>query len=97
MPLSAFDYALVTDYDNMYATKPQLTYYEEILATIGCLPGRALMVGDSWENDMLPASQLGLFTYWVSEVGEEPPQLNVVTEYGSLERLYELLHAGWLQ
>lgn len=97
VPLTAFNYALVTDYETMHATKPHAAYYEEILETIGCAPEEALMVGDGWENDMLPAAQVGLFTYWLPEVGQEPPQPDVVTAYGSLEQLHQLLLSGWLQ
>lgn len=97
VPITAFNYALVTDYENMHATKPHGAYYEEILTEIGYTPEDVLMVGDSWENDMVPAAQLGMFTYWLPEQGQEPPTPEMITAYGSLGRLHQLLASGWLQ
>jgi HAD superfamily hydrolase (TIGR01549 family) len=97
IPVTVFAYALVTDYENMHATKPHLAYYEEILAKINCPPQQVLMVGDSWENDIAPAGRLGLFTYWLNLNGEEPPEPELVTAYGSFDQLYALITSGWLQ
>jgi HAD superfamily hydrolase (TIGR01549 family) len=97
VPVTAFSYALVTDYENMHATKPHLAYYEEILDKIDCLPEQALMVGDNWENDIAPAARLGLFTYWIDLEGQAPPEPTILTDYGSFERLCVLLTSGWLR
>jgi FMN phosphatase YigB (HAD superfamily) len=87
IPVTEFPYALVTSYENMHATKPQVAYYREILA--------ALMVGNDWDNDVVPAAEAGLFTYWVCAAEAAPPDSNLVTGYGSLAVLYSLLNAGW--
>lgn len=97
VPVTSFAYDLVTDYENMHATKPHLAYYEEILTKIECPPHQALMVGDDWENDIVPAAKLGLFTYWINLKDEKPPDSEILTEYGSFEQLYTLITAGWLQ
>jgi HAD superfamily hydrolase (TIGR01549 family) len=60
-----FDYALVTTYENMHATKPHCEYYLEILAHVGCAPAQALMVGDDLTLDIEPAGTVGMRTYWV--------------------------------
>jgi HAD superfamily hydrolase (TIGR01549 family) len=97
LPVSAYDFDLVTTYENMHATKPHPVYYEEILMQIGVAAEEALMVGDDWENDMVPAASIGCSTYWLPMNDEvAPPQNDVVTEYGSLDDLYELLASGWL-
>jgi HAD superfamily hydrolase (TIGR01549 family) len=97
IPVTSFPYALVTDYENMHTTKPHVTYYEEILDKIDCSPEQALMVGDNWENDIAPAAKLGLFTYWIHFNGEEPPQPEPATKYGSFDQLFALIASGWLQ
>ena len=97
LPVTAFDFDLVTTYENMHATKPQPIYYEEILERIGVASGEALMVGDDWGNDMVPANSIGCYTYWLPMNGEiAPPQDDVVTQYGSLDELYNLVESGWL-
>lgn len=81
LPVDEFDFALVTGYENMHAAKPQTAYYSEILAKIGCAPAEALMVGNDWEADILPAHRAGLQTFWLSLDGEAPPA-DLVVPYG---------------
>jgi FMN phosphatase YigB (HAD superfamily) len=95
VPVTDFPYALVTTYENMHATKPQSAYYQEILSHINCPPESALMVGNDWKNDILPAAEIGLFTYWIQNNEGTPPDQQVVTGHGSLDALYPLLRDGW--
>lgn len=81
LPLDEYDFALVTGYENMHAAKPQTAYYSEILAKIGCAPEEALMVGNDWEADILPAYSVGIQTFWLSLDGEAPPA-DLVVPYG---------------
>ncbi len=62
-----FEYALVTTYETMHATKAHPAYYREVLDLIDCRPGECLMVGDSWEFDVAPACSVGLRVYWITE------------------------------
>ena len=73
VPVTEFDYALVTTYENMHATKAHPAYYEEILTRLGRQPGECLMVGDDWGRDIAPAASVGIPVYWVTETGEPPP------------------------
>jgi HAD superfamily hydrolase (TIGR01549 family) len=97
IPTSDYAFDLVTSYEEMHATKPHIAYYEEILHKIGCDPAKALMVGDNWENDIEPASKLGMTAYWISPNGDAPPVLEMVAGYGRLADLYHLINDGWLQ
>jgi FMN phosphatase YigB (HAD superfamily) len=38
------------------------------------LPGRAVMVGDSWENDVVGAAAAGLRTIWLRDPGARRPE-----------------------
>ena len=96
IPATEFDYALVTSYENMRATKPHQAYYRQILDTIDCDPEAALMVGDNWENDIMPAAGLGLNTYWITPDGAAPHEDNLASEYGTLDKLHELVLSAWL-
>lgn len=96
VPVSEFDYALVTTLENMHATKPHSVYYAEILRHIACAPDKALMVGDSWPNDIVPAAALGMHTFWTPPVAEPPPDPALLTGRGSLDDLYERVQKGWL-
>lgn len=96
VPAELMDYSLITSYEVMHSTKPNLSYYEEVLDIIGCEPERALMVGDDWINDMVPARQLGLFTYWINHSKSVGTRISLVDDYGTLEDLHNLLKSGWL-
>lgn len=97
VPVDEFDYTLVTTYENAHATKPHAAYYRQILSVVGCQPQEALMIGDDWEQDIVPADRLGLFTYWINSVDQRLPDPDCVDGYGTLDALYTRLQAGWLE
>lgn len=96
LPVDQYDFALVTAYENMHATKPSPAYYQEILQKIECAPENALMVGNDWENDIVPAHKIGLPTFWLAPKEAVPPSRIERNYRGtSLQDLYVLLAAGW--
>lgn len=96
VPETDFSYKLVTTIENMHATKPHQAYYREILAEIDCSPTEALMVGDDWQRDIVPAAGVGLSTYWIQLPGAMLPDAALPSAYGSLDGLLARLEAGWL-
>lgn len=92
LPVSEFSFELVTHYGNMHATKPLVAYYEEILEQLGVSAEGCLMVGDDWENDVLPTAVLGMSNFWL---GQNPPDETKVTAWGTLADLAVRLHEGW--
>lgn len=62
------NFALITHSDNMHSTKPAHTYYKEIINITQIDPLGAIMVGDSIENDIVPAQSIGLHTYHITEI-----------------------------
>lgn len=59
------DFAFVSSSENVHFTKPNPQYYEEILARVGVEPDEAIMVGDGVANDIIPARQVGMNTFWI--------------------------------
>lgn len=97
LPVADNAFTLVTSYENMHASKPQPAYYREILAAIGAEPSRALMVGDDWINDISPAAEVGLWTYWIAPDDATPPDATPVSGRGTIDALAERVAAGWLE
>jgi FMN phosphatase YigB (HAD superfamily) len=97
IPVDEYDFALVTSYENMHAAKPQPAYYREILAAVGSEPGRALMVGDDWKNDILPAAMVGLHTFWIAPDDATADDPTLISGRGSLDDLAERIANGWLR
>jgi FMN phosphatase YigB (HAD superfamily) len=95
LSVEEYDFALVTAYENMHATKPSPAYYSEILEKINCAPENALMVGNDWENDIVPAHSVGIHTYWLAPVDAVTPDKTPSHRGTSLQDLYVLLAAGW--
>ena len=89
VPVKEFDYALVTTYENMHATKSHIAYYREILARLGREPDECLMVGDSWDMDMAPAMSAGIYGYWVSEAASPPRSDAALAGHGTLRQLWK--------
>jgi FMN phosphatase YigB (HAD superfamily) len=96
IPVTDYAYDLVTSYDNMHATKLWPVYYIEILDKISCQPERAMMVGDDWSNDIVPAVETGMCTFWINH-GESTPDERLLSGSGTLEELHQLLLAGWIE
>ena len=60
------DVDLITHYDNSRFCKPNLKYYEEILAKLGLDGSECLMVGNDVNEDMI-AEQLGMKVFLVTD------------------------------
>ena len=95
VPVTEFDYALVTTYENMHATKPHPAYYHEILARLGRQPGECLMVGDDEQRDIAPAALVGIPVYWIAELGAASPEDDVTpVGQGTLADLWDWVRTG---
>jgi HAD superfamily hydrolase (TIGR01549 family) len=92
IPVTDYDYSFISTWDNMHASKPHLEFYQEILDHIDRDPNECIYVGDSWEDEIVPSSKLGMKTYWVVESTQEPPEeLPQLLGFGLLSQFYEWL------
>ncbi len=97
VPVTEFDYALVTSYEIMHATKAHPAYYRETCARLCRQPGECLMVGDDWERDIAPAASVGIPAYWIAEPGEAPPADDVTpVGQGTLTDLWKMVKSEGL-
>lgn len=98
LPTELCSYALVTHIQNMQFAKPNPHYYEEILGRLGVANAEAIMVGDDWLNDIVPAERAGLNTFWVHANGatHEPVDAHPDGE-GMLDDFAARVRQGWLE
>lgn len=68
-----FSYSLVTTYEFMHFAKPRAEYFAEILAWLDCRPNEVLMVGNDWEQDIVPAAEMGIHTFWIRAADSRAP------------------------
>lgn len=100
LPVDEMRFRLVTTLENMHFAKPHVEYYEEILARAGVQSHEAVMVGDDWENDIVPAWRAGLNTWWLGRPDFRPRGMPDVEPngYGSLDDFAHQVRAqGWLE
>ncbi|SDL87209.1 putative hydrolase of the HAD superfamily [Modicisalibacter muralis] len=59
----------------LLAPKPDARPFLAALARLGSTPARAMHVGDSWQEDVLPALRLGMRVAWIDKHDERPSAL----------------------
>lgn len=76
----------------LLAPKPDARPFLAALARLGSTPARAMHVGDSWREDVLPALRLGMRVAWVDKHGARPAALPAgVHRLGHIRELPALL------
>ena len=60
------DFDMITTFENSRYCKPNLAYYEDILATLGVSGDACVMVGNDVEEDMI-AERLGMKTFLLTD------------------------------
>lgn len=73
-----YPFDLVTTLETMHFGKPRPEYYAEIAWRLAVEPHEAVMVGNDWDADIVPAGAVGLHTYWITQDGEAPPDGDVM-------------------
>jgi FMN phosphatase YigB (HAD superfamily) len=92
VPASEYSYKFIATWNNMHASKPHPEFYEEILGHIDRKAEECLMIGDNWEGEIVPATKIGIPSWWIEKQGKEPPRgLALLMGIGQLQDLYEWL------
>lgn len=90
-----YPFALVPDYETFHFAKPNPAFFAELLAHLDWPDGPLVMVGDSLENDITAARQMGLSTFWISKNGQQPPDVPLAPNgRGALSDLLPWLQAA---
>ncbi len=82
--LADTDFDWVTDYENSRFCKPNPAYYREILARFGLRPEDCLMIGNDMEEDVVPAAELGMDAFLVTDCLINPREREFFTPHGTL-------------
>jgi HAD superfamily hydrolase (TIGR01549 family) len=82
--LGPFIDILVTSEEAGY-TKPSPEIFHIALERLACKPNEAVMIGDSWESDIVGAVNAGLPAVWLNRDGTRKPDTSEVLEILSLE------------
>lgn len=77
----------------LLAPKPDPKPFLTALKRLNVSPSRAMHVGDSWKEDVLPAQQLGMHAAWIAEQGDQalPARVHRIAHIKELPNLIEWL------
>lgn len=67
LPPTTSRFRWITSFETAHFSKPHPAYYAEILGQLNWPTTPVVMIGNSLEDDILPAERLGLPTYWLHE------------------------------
>ncbi|MCX8095629.1 MAG: HAD family hydrolase [Caldisericia bacterium] len=74
------NFPLITTMENMHYAKPNIEYYIEILEKLNADSKDAIMIGDDFEMDIIPAQKIGIKTiHFGVEVKDIREILNLIT------------------
>lgn len=76
-----FSFALIPSMESIHFAKPNPAYLAELLGQLGWPEGPVIMVGDDRDNDIIPATELGLATYWITEQADTNPSDPIMPSY----------------
>ncbi|MEW6662375.1 MAG: HAD family hydrolase [Bacillota bacterium] len=89
--LGQVEFDLITSYEEMHFSKPNLNYYREILARLNVEPEQCMIVGNDVEEDLV-AGKLNMRTFLVRDCLIQRGPMPVEPDYvGSLADLLSLI------
>ncbi len=71
------DFSLITSYENSTYCKPNPAYFREILGKISKKPEECVMIGNSAAEDIIPARELGIAAFLVTDHLENPEGIDI--------------------
>ncbi len=72
-------------------TKPDPVIFRHALTDLRLLPEQVTMVGDSWENDVLPALGSGMAAVWLNRYRRTSPEPGLAVEIRGFEAVGNVL------
>lgn len=88
-----FPFAWITSFETAHYSKPHPAYYAEILAQLRWPDGPIVMIGNDFKDDIQPAEEIGLATFWLCENCDHLPPLvrNPLSSQGAFAKLDQWL------
>jgi FMN phosphatase YigB (HAD superfamily) len=81
----------VTSYEKLHFAKPNPAYYAEILALLGWPDDPINMIGDTFSEDILPCSSMGISSFFIQNEKFSDPEISSSVPFGTLTQAAEWL------
>jgi len=90
LSIENYPFAIVPSFETFHFSKPNPAFYAELLAQIGWPDQPAVMVGNTLEDDILPASQFNIPAFWLNDHQEPlPANVHSLTGQGKINDVYD--------
>lgn len=77
--------------EDVGARKPEKTIFETAMRKSNVKPEEAVFIGDSWESDIIGASNCGMKTIWLNRYKKNCPNSNLAYEIQSFDPIENIL------
>lgn len=84
LPADKYPFSFVTSYESFHFAKPNPAYFAEIMAHLGWPDEPVYMIGNSLTEDILPAIEMGIPGFLVSDANPAVLSLPEAVEFGTL-------------
>lgn len=85
LPAEKYPFSLITSYETYHFAKPNPAFFAEVLARLGFPDQPVVCIGNSLEDDIIPAARLGMPVYWLSDGKSSLPDwVHPLSAQGSL-------------
>ncbi len=74
LPADLFPFILIPSYESFHYAKPNPAFFAEYMAKLGWPEGPIVMVGDTLDNDITAARQMGFSAFWIPKDHRTAPQ-----------------------
>lgn len=85
----------ISSIENSHFSKPSPAYFAEILAHLGYPDEPVIVIGDNYEQDIIPAIKLGLPAFWTPETPDDMDQIHHNSFKGKSPDGYGNLENAW--
>jgi len=92
LPPDRYPFEVVSAYESFHFSKPNPSYFAEILGRMGWPEGPVLMVGDDVKRDLPGSRTLGVSSFWIDTTNENMPNDMKLVGRGSMGDL-----RSWLE
>jgi len=87
-------FKIITSFEHFHFSKPHPEYYAEILAQLGWPDQPAVMIGNSFKDDIQPSEMAGLYAFFLSDDATHPDVIfsNPLSTRGALQDILPWLN-----
>jgi FMN phosphatase YigB (HAD superfamily) len=90
LSVEKYPFAIIPSYETFHFSKPNPAFFAELLAQLGWPDQPVVMIGNSLEDDILPAALFNIPAFWLNEHQSSLPEnIHPLSGQGKINELYD--------